>query len=72
MNGGTAVGFYLDYGPDHYRSPHEYCQPGNLCRDCQPGNVLAIRYPGGPGTAFEWRYVETLDQARRYVQTGHV
>jgi hypothetical protein len=49
MTGGTCAGFYLDYGPDHYRSPHDYCRPEQLCPQCQPGNVLAVRYPAGPG-----------------------
>jgi hypothetical protein len=69
--GETCVGFYLDYGPDHYRSPHTFCQPRDLCRDCQPGNILAVRYPDGPGTKSKGsRYVETIKQARRYVETG--
>lgn len=68
---GNVIGFYLDYGPDHYRSPHEYCQPGRPCPDCQPGNVLAVRYPRGPGTSPRGsRYVETIEQARGYVETG--
>ena len=65
---GTCVGFYLDYGPDHYRSPHEYCQPGRECRDCQPGNVLAVRYPNGPGAEPRTSaWVETVAQAREFV-----
>ena len=65
---GVTVGFYLDYGPDHYRSPHEYCQPDHPCRDCQPGDVLAVRYLNGPGTeprASAW--AETIAQAREFV-----
>lgn len=64
-----VVGLYLDYGPDHYRSPHRYCGPGRECPDCQPGNILALRYPGGPGTTpRESRYVETVDQARAWIE----
>ena len=82
--GQFVTGFYLDYGPDHYRTGHvtdigggrkaSFCQPdqGKLCRDCQPGNVLAVRYPGGPGSAQGSRYVETVEQARAYVETGNV
>src|SRR5690349_17531534 len=77
--GEMCTGFYLDYGTGHYRSPHSqtlstingpvvrvWCQPGSECRDCQPGNVLAVRYPGGPGTRSASRYFETVDGARRW------
>lgn len=80
---GHCVGDYLDYGPDHYRSPHgecvpnnpftdyiTYCTPERLCRECQPGNVLAMRFPAGPGTAMESRYVETISEARQFIETG--
>lgn len=79
-----CVGFYLDYGPGHYRSPHSsmlntingmrevtFCKPGDLCPDCQPGNILAVRYPNGPGTEPRGsRYVETIAEARSFVETG--
>lgn len=68
---GTCTGFYLDYGPEHYRSPHAYCSPRNLCRTCQPGNVLAVRYPTGPaGQARASRYCETIEDARVWIETG--
>ena len=68
---GTCVGNYLDYGPEHYRSPHAYCQPDRLCPDCQPGSVHAVRYPGGPGsTPHDSRYFETIAEARGWVETG--
>ena len=80
---GTCVGFYLDYGPGHYRSPHTeilstingplervWCKPGDLCRDCQPGNILAVRYPGGPDSAKESRYFELASEARQWIETG--
>src|SRR5262249_36315544 len=77
---GTTAGFYLDYGPDHYRSPHgetrsdgryvQYCHPDRLCPECQPRSILAVRYPDGPGTDSTSRYVETIAEARRYVETG--
>jgi hypothetical protein len=80
MVDGTHVGFYLDYGPDHYRSPHSYdrgdriitfCTADRRCRDHQPGNILAVRYPNGPGSSpKDSRYVETVEQARRYVESG--
>ena len=83
---GAAIGFYLDYGPDHYRPEHasmintvngpmlrQWCQPGHECRDCQPGNILAVRYPNGPSTDPQTsRYVETIGQAREYVTTGRI
>ena len=80
--GGTVTGFYLDYGPDNYRTGHtteiypdkvvSFCQPGKLCRECQPGNVLAVRYPAGPGTDQRSRYVETVGQAREWVESGEL
>jgi hypothetical protein len=67
----ACVGNYLDYGADHYRSPHDYCRAGSLCRDCQPGNVHAVRYPDGPRSGRrEWRYFETIAEAREWIQTG--
>jgi len=72
LNGPYCVGNYLDYGPDHYRSPHEYCQPGRLCPDCQPGNVHAVRYPDGPnGAPRASRYFETVAEARQWIETGN-
>ena len=83
MNNALAacVGFYLDYGPDHYRTGHStqvgrdlwvsFCEPGRLCKECQPGNILAVRYPNGPSTTpHESRYVETIAEARAYVKRG--
>ena len=79
----TCVGFYLDYGPGHYRTEHSsvlstingplvrvWCQPGRECRDCQPGDVLAVRYPGGPGTQKSSRYFVTAAEAREWIETG--
>lgn len=82
--GSLVTGFYLDYGPDSHRAPHAemlntvngprmrvWCEPGRECRECQPGNILACRYPDGPGSQGKRsRYVETVEQARRYVETG--
>lgn len=63
-SGEIVVGFYLDYGPGHYRSRER--------RACEPGNVLAVRYPAGPGNATRSRYVETVEQAREWVETGEL
>ena len=79
-----CVGFYLTYGPGHYRAPHSsvlntingpivrvWCQPGHECRDCQPGDILAVRYPNGPGsTPHDSRYFETVTEARGWIETG--
>lgn len=75
------VGFYLDYGPGHYRSPHSdtiggrevvWCKPDDKCPSCEPGNVLAVRYPGGPGQSEEarreWRWTETVTEARKFIE----
>lgn len=84
--GELVTGFYLDYGPDHYRSPHSstvgtvngprevtWCKPGAECPTCQPGNILAVRYPDGPSSPdHRSRYVETIAQARAWVETGHI
>ena len=84
-SGALVVGFYLDYGPDHYRSPHSstervmnqprvvtWCKPDRLCPTCQPGNILAVRYPAGPRTEQRSRYVETVEQAREWVESGEL
>jgi hypothetical protein len=82
--GGNCVGFYLDYGPGHYRTPHAeildtingpvervWCRRGRECRECQPGDVLAVRYPNGPGTTpHDSRYFETTAEARKWTETG--
>jgi hypothetical protein len=69
--GGIVTGFYLDYEAGHYRSPHEYCTPARPCRDCEPGNILCVRYPNGPSTTPRTsRWVQTLDEARQWVESG--
>ena len=81
---GNCVGFYLDYGPGHYRTEHStvlntingpvvrvWCRPGHECRACQPGDILAVRYPNGPGTTpHDSRYFETIAEAREWTETG--
>ena len=69
VSGGTIyLGFYLDYGPDHYRSPHKYwCTERQPCSECQPGTILASRY--WPGEAEASRYVTTIEAARAFVET---
>lgn len=77
---GTAVGWYLDYGADHNRPHHEteirpgkvvsFCQPDRLCQDCRPGSILVSRYPDGPHTETMRRYVETIAEARAFVESG--
>lgn len=77
--GELVVGFYLAYGPEHYRYAHDayprQCESGawDPCRECQPGNVLAVRYPDGPGSEGKRsRYVETVAEARAYVESGEL
>jgi hypothetical protein len=62
-------GFYLDYGPDHYRSPHEYCGgPSDLCRECQPGNILAVHVGGNYEARRSHRWCESVDEARSWLE----
>lgn len=63
----TVIGFYLDYGPDHYRSGHEYCQPNRKCPDCEPGSVLAVRYPDEEKSS---HWFVTVAEARAWVENG--
>ena len=60
---GSPLGNYLDYGPDHYRSPHEYCHPGECkCWQSQPGNVHAIAHDRGS------RYCKSVEHAKRWIE----
>lgn len=60
----TCLGHYLDYGRDHYRSPHEYCSPdGCTCRRSQPGNVHAVVTRGDRPA----RYFRTPAEARAWI-----
>ena len=70
--GTSTLGNYLDYGPDHYRSGHEYCQPGICtCRLSQPGNVHAVFYAAallhqqGPHPS---RYCRTIFDAIMWIE----
>lgn len=59
-----SVGNYLDYGYDHYRSPHDYCEAGKCkCRLSQPGSVHAVSY-----VARESRYFETVREAKAWIE----
>jgi hypothetical protein len=62
--GNQSRGFYLDYGDQHHRSPHEYCRGECHCRLSQPGNILAVINDGAS------RYVETVEQAKKFVEDG--
>ena len=65
----SCVANYLDYGSDHYRSPHEYCQPNRPCKDCQPGNIHVTVYRlGAHVTSFGSRYCETISEARAWAE----
>jgi hypothetical protein len=57
----TSVGHYLDYGPEHHRSSHEYCRTECTCELAQKGMVHAVRvatresrYFPTPQAAMEW------------------
>jgi len=69
--GDVCLGHYLDYGPDHYRSPHEYCRDGSCnCRESQPGNIHCVAMSGNPdnnGPRLS-RYVETIEDAHRWIE----
>lgn len=64
-------GHYLDYGPSHYRSPHEYCAPGACdCRLSQPGNVHAVRFRRDARNqphAYQSRYFPTVAEAKVWI-----
>jgi hypothetical protein len=63
----TALGFYLDYGPDYSRSPHEYCRPSACrCRLSQPGNILAVDCRTDDNRASHW--VETIADAKAWLE----
>lgn len=80
-----SLGNYLDYGPDHYRSGHEFCKGQCECRLSQPGNIHAVRYPllasylphreystslqHGP---CEYRYFETVEQAKAWIEAPFI
>lgn len=64
----SSLGNYLDYGPQHYRSPHQYCAPGRCdCRESQPGDIHCIVYARA-GYPLRSRYVETVEQAREWIE----
>lgn len=67
-----TVANYLDYGPDHYRSPH---QDGERepCRACEAGNVHVCVYRCPQdfrdyGQNFGWRWCETVAQAKAWAE----
>lgn len=59
-----AVGHYLDYGSDHYRSGHEYCRAECVCELSQPGHVHAVRCRTRTS-----RYFPTVADARRWIES---
>jgi hypothetical protein len=62
--GRRALGNYLDYGPDHYRSPHEYCGEVCRCAVSQPGSVHAVS-----SVTSRSRYCETVEQAKAWIES---
>lgn len=68
---GFTRGHYLDYGPEHYRSPHEYCRGRCDCRESQPGNVHAVRFARvdeHSTCGHESRYFPTVAEARAWIE----
>ncbi len=68
----SSVGNYLDYGPNHYRSGHEFCRPDDCrCPRREPGTVHAV-YDGiagarlGPCQASH--YFETVHEAVMWIE----
>lgn len=64
----VAIGWYLDYGADHYRSGHQYCRYGN-CAECEPGTVLASVYADDHPTLTRW--FATVEEAKAWVEATH-
>jgi hypothetical protein len=67
---GSVTGFFLDYGPDNYRSGHDRCRGVCHCRSGQPGDILACRYVAIGSVSRESHYCETVEQARAFVEAG--
>ena len=68
-----TVANYLDYGPDHYRSPHRDGER-KPCLTCQPGNVHVCVYRCGQdyreySQNFGFRYCETVADAKTWAET---
>jgi hypothetical protein len=76
---GTVTGFYLDYGPDHYRASHQTDAgggglSGSVSRTTCAGSASqGTSWPSatrdGPGTSTTSRYTETIAGARQFVET---
>ena len=65
-----AIGHYLDYGANHYRSGHEYCRAECTCERSQPGHVHAVVCSKLEGIGAEaWRYFETVEHAKEWIET---
>ena len=64
----SSLGSYLDYGPEHFRTSHEYCKPDDChCRISQPGNIHCVVYTPGNGVRPHC-YVETVAQAHAWIE----
>lgn len=55
-----CAGHYLDYGPDHRRFDNRQAQ--------EPGHVHCVVLSDLTGRAFRSRYVETVEQARAWIE----
>src|SRR5690349_10312346 len=66
-----CLGFYLDYGPDHYRSPHRFCRGACECELSEPGHVLAVAVITDPYMENRSRWCETIEQAKVWIDANH-
>ena len=57
-------GHYLDYGQDHYRSPHQYCCDTCHCELSRPGKVHAVCVK-----TKESSYFQTVAQAKTWIES---
>ena len=64
-----SLGFYLDYGPDHYRSPHAYCRDTQKCPTCEPGSVLAVACASD---TWQHHWFPTIAEARAWLERSAV
>lgn len=56
-----CAGHYLDYGPGHYRYDNQ--------KDSEPGNIHCVVIAQATGKCVAWKYVETVEAARAFIET---
>jgi hypothetical protein len=55
-----CAGHYLDYGPNHRRFDREI--------ESEPGNIHCVVISKLTGRTYAWRYVETVEAARSWIE----